>query len=490
VRLRLRHLLSPLRRTPAPLRLLLAAAAISSIAWSLAIAPLQGFDEPDHVAYAVHLAETGRPPNLTGARTYPPAEDAALGALGYLRLQGHPNARPPWAPLQERSFRQYEAGLPPGAARTGDGPNPLSKNPPLYYAYESVPYLISPERDFLDRAQMMRWGSTVLFLLAICCMWALAGEVFRSPLARTVATGVFAMQPVATYLSGVVNTDTQLMLIWTAFFWLAVRTLRLGPSLPRLATLGLVAAASILTHGRGLAIVPALLIALAVIVARHRPPLRQVALLGGAGVGVVVAAFLAYRLVSGGSTLYGGEVTIGQQHAMSAREFVSFVWQFYFPRLESMTPRLGPDYGFRDVFVLTYFGSFASYDVVLPGWVRDLVQLGLVGGLLTLLYLAVVRFGELIRPRAGQLTVLVGGGLCMLGLLHLASYRALTGGSNDPLITGRYLLPLTALLALSAGTVTAAWPRRGGAIAGGVLVAAMTAMTMAGIAAAVTRFYV
>jgi hypothetical protein len=298
------------------------------------------------------------------------------------------------------------------------------------------------------------------------------------------------MQPVATYLSGVVNTDTQLMLVWTAFFWVALRTLRLGPSLPRLSALALVAAASVLTHGRGLAIVPALLIALVVILTRHRPSVRQVALLGGAGVGVVVAAFVAYRLVSGGSTLYGGEVTIGQQHAMSVREFLAFVWQFYFPRAEFMSPRPGPDYGFRDVFVLTYFGSFASYDVVLPGWVRDLVQLGLVLGLLTLLHLAITRFRELIRPRAGQLTVLVGGGLCMLGLLHLASYRALTGGSHDPLITGRYLLPLTALLALAAGTVTAAWPRRAGPVLGGVLVASMTAMTIAGIGVAVTRFYV
>jgi hypothetical protein len=322
-------------------------------------------------------------------------------------------------------------------------------------------------------------------------MWGLAGEVFRSTVPRTVATGVFAMQPVATYLSGVVNTDTQLMLVWTAFFWLALRTLRLGPSVGRLAVLGLVAAASILTHGRGLAIVPALLIAVVVILARHRPPMWRSLVLAGAGLGAVALAVGAYRLlISGGSALYGGEVNIGQQHTMSVREFVSFVWQFYLPRLETMNPRLGPSYGFRDVFVDTYFASFASYDVVLPAWVRDLVQVGLVLGFLLLVHLAIARFADLVRPRLAVLAILVGGGLCMLGLLHLASYRALTGGSDDPLVTGRYLLPLTGLLALGAGTVTAALPRRAGPALGGALMAGMAAMTIGGIGAAVTRFYV
>ena len=52
-----------LRRVPAPLALLLAVAAVLSLSWNLATAPLQGPDEADHVGYVEHLAETGKIPS-------------------------------------------------------------------------------------------------------------------------------------------------------------------------------------------------------------------------------------------------------------------------------------------------------------------------------------------------------------------------------------------------------------------------------------------
>lgn len=479
-----------LRRVPAPLAALLCAAAIASLSWSLAIAPMQGFDEPDHVAYAIHFAETGGAPELTGSRTYSPQQDAALSSLGYLKTLGNPSVKPPWQVRVERAFDEYEASLPDGSLGSAEGPVPLAKNPPLYYALESLPWHLSPERDLFARLQALRLGSTLIFLVAVCCMWLLAGEVFRRRLPQTVATGFFALQPVATYLSGVVNTDNLLMAVWVAFLWWSARTLRLGPSPGRVAGLGAIAALSVLTHGRGLAIVPALLIVLAVVLVVHRPRLRRAALSVGAGLGVLAVALAGYRLFASGGALYGGEVNLGPSRQMSVPEFLSFVWQFYLPRLEFMTPRLGPDYGFRDVFVLTWFGSFASYDVTLPGWMRDLVQVGLVAGALTIVHLAITRFRTAVRPRLAQLVALGGSALCMVGFLHLASYRALAGGSNDPLVTGRYLLPVLALVALGAGVLTAAWPRRAGPVIGGLLVAGMAAMTLTGLGAALTRFYV
>src|SRR4051794_3408764 len=82
--------LGRVRRIPAPLALLLAVGAALSLSWNVAIAPLQGFDEPDPVAYVAPLAETGSPPQVTGGtRSYAPAEDTALGPLGFLRLAGN-----------------------------------------------------------------------------------------------------------------------------------------------------------------------------------------------------------------------------------------------------------------------------------------------------------------------------------------------------------------------------------------------------------------
>ena len=58
----------------------------------------------------------------------------------------------------------------------------------------------------------------------------------------------------------------------------------------------------------------------------------------------------------------------------------------------------------------------------------------------------------------------------MIGLLHLASYRALVG-SGDPLITGRYLLPLVTVFGLAVAFVADARCGRARAPCCGTLVA-------------------
>jgi hypothetical protein len=76
----------------------------------------------------------------------------------------------------------------------------------------------------------------------------------------------------------------------------------------------------------------------------------------------------------------------------------------------------------------------------------------------------------------------------MVGFLHVASYRALVNGSMDPLVTGRYLLPVTGVLAVAAGALVAAAGRRGPYLAGALLVA-LLGLSLAGIALGMERFY-
>ena len=76
-------------------------------------------------------------------------------------------------------------------------------------------------------------------------------------------------------LGALVNPDTLLVLIWTAFIYVGLRIVRHGPTLKRLIGAGAAVAASVLTHGRGLAILPALLVLLGIAYLRWRPPLRQ-----------------------------------------------------------------------------------------------------------------------------------------------------------------------------------------------------------------------
>ncbi|MCW2995230.1 MAG: hypothetical protein JWQ18_2725, partial [Conexibacter sp.] len=196
-----------LRDVPRPLVLLLAVAAVLSLSWNLATAQLQGPDEADHVAYVEHLAETGKIPSAVGgAASYAPDEAQALYGYGYLRLLQNRLVRPPWSPLAERSFRSFEDAQPAGAGGKGDGPNPVGKNPPLYYVYEAVGWRLTPG-GFFGKLFVLRAMGGLLLLAMVAFTWLLAGEVFRRRLPQTVAAGVPALLPMAGFMSGIVNTD-------------------------------------------------------------------------------------------------------------------------------------------------------------------------------------------------------------------------------------------------------------------------------------------
>ncbi|MDX6721233.1 MAG: hypothetical protein QOJ63_3487, partial [Solirubrobacteraceae bacterium] len=261
----------------------------------------------------------------------------------------------------------------------------------------------------------------------------------------------------------------------------------------RLVALGVAAAACVLTHGRGIAAVPSFLLILLVLVPHHRAQRKQALRAALAGGMTLAAGVLAYRLYTaaasqGDGALYGGEASFAPKGA-NPREFLSFVWQFYFPRLEAMAPRIGPDYGFRQVWVRTLFGSFGSYEVNLSKGVLDTIQLTLVGGGLAVLAV-LARHWDRAKRHWGEIALVAGPAACMLALLHVASYRALLGGGTDPLITGRYLLPLLGAFGVGAALVVDALPRRAGAVVAGALLTGLALASLSGIALTLARTYV
>ena len=248
---------------------------------------------------------------------------------------------------------------------------------------------------------------------------------------------------------------------------LTVVTLSRGPTTARV--LGLFAlTASRRSDGRGIALLPPLAVVLLVGWWHFRPEPRDVVRWLGGGLALLGVALVAFRLYTsgnGGGALYGGQVAAFQQHSLNVREFLSYLWQFYLPPLPVLEQRLGPPYGFRQVFVETFFGTFGSLDVQFPGRVYALLQVGSVFGLVALYTAAVVRWREL-RARWDLLLALLAVGLTGIVFLHVVSYLALVGGP-DPIVVGRYLLPLIALRArrdvrrdLAAATARTAVRRR------------------------------
>ena len=474
-----------MRRVPRPLLLLQLVALIQVVAWSFALPPLQGPDETWHVAYTQHLAETGDAPSRTeGVSPYASEEGVLISNLDLGPAVGVLTALPARSPVDRERWEAAARQLEDTARENGVGPNPIAQNPPLYYAWEALAYLVASPLDLVDRLFVMKLANALLYLATIGFVWLLAGELFpRRRDLQTLATAAAVLLPQLAWLSAHVNPDTLLVTLWTAFFWLAARLLRRGATTGGLAAVGAVTAAAALTHGRGLALVVPALAAIAVAVWRA----RERRALAGAALGVVIAgaglaAALAWTTASGGAA-YGGELA-NSSGEVSVGGFLSYVWQFYLPKLGFMTTAPGPDYGFRQVFVEGFFGTFASLEVRYPDRVYDLLQAGWLAGAAALAVLAVRR-----RWSPALAATFGAGALALATLLHRVAYQHLQGGGGDPIIQGRYVLPLTALFAVGVAALAGVLPPRWARAVAAAVVVAGALLQVAGIGLTFSRFY-
>ena len=484
-----------LRTVPRPLAALLAVATVQVVAWILVVPPFQAPDEEAHFAYVQHLAETGKPPNrYTGSgRSHSTEQGEAMKWADLLVLRGVLPARPGWTEAEEQSWREVEGSLPEEASADGDGPNSAGQNPPLYYVLETVPYHLAPGGSFFNRFYMTRFGTAVFYLAAVVFMWLIASELFWPLWTRTLATAVFALHPKLASLGAGVNPDILLVFIWTVFIYVGLRIVRHGPTLTRLIAAAAAAAASALTHGRGLAILPALVLLLGIAYVRWRPPLRHTLAVVGVGIAVAIAGLGVAGVFSSGlsgeNAAYGGILGWLDNPRFNLRQFLSYLWQFYLPKLEFMQPSIGvPGYGFREVYIQTFYSDLASLEVKYPRFVIDLLQVATIGLLFALYTVAVTRLGALKRNWP-TIAFLLLTGLSLVVVLHVSSYTTMLINPGDPVLTGRYLLPLLSLLAIGITVVVTALPSRLAAFAAGAVVATGIVLQLSGLGLALVRFY-
>jgi len=486
--------LARLRTVPRPLAALLAVAAIQVTAWVAVTPPFQGPDESAHFAYAQYLAETGKAPQLEGGngKISSTEHEQAMEWANLHSLVGILTARPAWSDAEENRWERVESALPGAASSDGQGPNAVAQNPPLYYAYEAIPYHLAPGGSLFARFFAMRLASALFYLTAVALVWLIAAELFRPLWARTLATAIAALQPKAASLGASINPDVLLMAEWTAFVYVGVRTLKHGPTRGRLAAAGALAAASILTHGRGLAILAPLLALLLIGWLRHRRPRRTTLIHAGLGVGIALlglTAHLLFKLASDAGGAYSADIDLFQQRSFNVREFLSYLWQFYLPKLDFMQPMVGPDdFGYRQVFIEGFYGHFASLDVTYPRGVIDLLQVATVLGLFGLYTAAVARWRS-VRRSWDSIVFLLVVGLSMILLVHVTSYRNLLIDPSDPLFAGRYLIPLLSIFAVGVTAVVVSLPRRLAPVAAGLLVGTGLVLMLSGLGMTLVRFY-
>jgi hypothetical protein len=476
--------------------LILAVGAIESVAWDLALPAFQGPDEDAHFAYVQRLAETGKLPSATsGGAPHSLEQQQLMVSMNLISLRGVLNARPAWGEAELQAWHRVEHTLPRGSRANGGGPNALAKNPPLYYAAMSIPYRMLVWLPLLKRLFLLRLFNALCFLATICLTWAIAGEVFgRVRWKQALAASVVALQPQLAFMSAVINADNLLIALTTATLLASLRLVRLGPSMGRVLAASALAAATVLTHGRGLVTLPVLAVALTVTAIKHRPAIRDALAQGTAALVTVAGAFgayLAFGRASGSSALYGGQVSaLNSGTSFNLRQFLSSIYQFYFPRLPSLRPRIGPEYGYRQVFVETFYGTFGSLEVRFQQSTYDALQVASAIGLVGLYTACVAQWRRLARNWATvavMLTLLITTVL----FLHYVSYRSLLGnGGSDPLIVGRYLLPMVSLFGVAIAFTVGALPRRAGPYAAAAILAAGVVLSLTAIGITAVRFYV
>jgi 4-amino-4-deoxy-L-arabinose transferase-like glycosyltransferase len=450
------------------------------------VPPWQAPDEAAHFGYAQVLVERHARPDRSPGRLFSREQQLALDRTDADRIAGNPLAKPDWRPLAERAWQAADSRLGPGARSDGGhrGPegragSPARANPPLYYAYEGVPYLVASGGSIFDRLELMRLWSALLLVVAASATWLLIGELFgRRPLLQLTGAALVGLEPMASFISASVNADAMLIPTWALVFWLGARVLRRGLTLASGAALVGALALALLVKGTSYALVPAVAFALGAGTWLRRPQsISPRALVAGlalvaAAVGVPVAIAVLRRAprVPGGS--------VG--------DFLGYLWQFYLPNLPHQ-------HGFPQLLGLPVYerwikglwGSFGWLEVQFHNPVY-LVLAAVTVVLLAAGLLALVR-----HRSAANLRVAAFAGLAALALLaglHWTEYGMLRS-SGAAFNQGRYLLPLLPLLGACAASLLHLLGPRRAPVASGALLGGLAALQIASLAIVTVRFY-
>lgn len=464
-----------LRRVPLPLGLLLAVATIQALAWIVLLPAFQGPDEDSHFAYVQKIWETRTIPwhprgGPSGSNQHSDEVVAALQAGGIGPLTANLAARPLWTRADERAWSAAARGR----DRGNGGYTTAMKNPPLYYLYEQVPYGLGSGGTFWDRSLLTRLGNVPLLLIALVFVWLLAGELFgRGPL-QFLATAVTAFVPQLFNEVATVNPDIALVAIWSAALHLMALLLKRGPRTRWLVWLALLNAAGALTQPRSVTLIVPSVLAAVLALARARGWSRATpARAGLVTAGVFLLVTLAWSSLGRGSP----------------REFGSYLWQFYLPKLGFMNTTIGPpSYDVHTGFADRIFGTLAQLEVGLPPALDDIAWWVTRLGLAALVVALIVR-RDAVRANAGLAVVLATAVVTLLLGLHLVAYRTMLGNPGDPIVTGRYLLPVIGLLGVAVAAVATALPRPARELYSGLATAAGVALQLISLGLLLERFY-
>ncbi|HEY2768550.1 MAG TPA: DUF2142 domain-containing protein [Solirubrobacteraceae bacterium] len=478
-----------LQRIPAAAWLCTLVALVNAACWSMISPPFQLPDEPSHFAYVQHLAETGHLPSSNG-HTFPQAEEAALIYLLQQKVRFSPENQTISSPAQQRTLESWLA-LPLSRSQPGDA-GEAAAEPALYYALETVPYLLGSGGTLLDSLALMRLLS-VLFggLTALFCFLFLREALPGAQWAWTVGGLGVALAPVLGMMSGAVNPDALVFAIASALFYCIARAFRRGFTRKLAIATGALLAAGCLTKLIFLGLAPGTVLALTVLATREARASGRSAY-GSLVLALLVAViplglYLVDDALSGQSTvkfLASGAAFSGERHHKSLLGEIAYTWQLYLPRLPGMTPALHGISGDR-IWFEQIVGKYGWLDTTFPAWVvkAALLPVAFVAGLLARA-LAISRRALWRRRTEVATYALVAIGL--LAIIGADDYRGQTPGEYLQL---RYLMPLVAIGGVGLALAARGAGRRWGPLVGACIVLLVLAHDLFSQLLVISRYY-
>jgi hypothetical protein len=488
-----------LRRVPRAAWICALVAFLNAACWSVLTPPFEVPDEPSHFAYVQRLAETGHLPSGSG-EVFPRAEQAVLGALRYKAVRFNPSVGSTSSQAEQRTLeRALAAPLP----RTGSPQAGVATaQPPLYYALETIPYKLASIGTLLDQLALMRLLSALMGGLTALFTYLFLREALPgAPWAWTVGGLGVALTPLLGLMSGAVNPDALLFAVSAALFYCLARGFRRGIT-PRLAiAFGVVLAVGFLTKLTFLCLVPGAILGLLLLcrrearagrngdrLGRHfgrRTAYRSLALTAAVGASPLLL-YVLVNVLSGrpGVGAISGALTLNGRSGSILRE-ISYIWQFYLPRLPGMSPYF---HGFLTTRVLWFNGLVGLYgwlDTTFPNWVYNaaLVPAGLIA---VLFARALLRFRSALRGRVVEVGVYLTIGLGVLVSIGVDDYiHHMPSEYAEP----RYLLPLLVLWGAVLALAARGAGRRWGPVAGALIVTLVLAHDIFSQLLVISRYY-
>jgi hypothetical protein len=479
-----------LRRVPGPAWACACVAFLSAASWSIVTPPFQAPDEPAHFAYAQILAETGALPKL-GASAYSTEEMTALADLNQRTVRFNQAIGTISTEAQERRLQDDLAAH---MARTGLGAGVATSEPPLYYALETLPYGLGSGGTLLERLELMRLLSALLAGLTGLFVFLFLREALPAvPWAWTVGGLCAALAPLLGFISGVVNPDAMLCAASAVLFYCMARGFRRGLTLGLAIAIGAVTAIGLMTKLNFIGLTPGVLLALWLLARRaartsgssaYRSLAAAVAI--GLGPGCVYVAINALSNHAALGALSSGLSGTGTHQGSPLRE-LSYIWQFYLPRLPGMTDYFPGISTIRQVWFDKLVGDYGWLDTNFPGWVYDfaLIPAGLIAALCAR---ELLRGRVELRARAQELIAYGAMGAGLLILFGADSYlesSLYTGAFSE----ARYLLPLAALFAAAFALAARGAGRRWGPAVGALLVTLILAHDVFSQLQTVSRYF-